>query len=342
MAFLRGANAAGGEPTLGGAAACSMPTSRAWQQSWLDGAVDRQSSSSTGAGDLPGLSNARAARRIGRRPARADLQGACHTTRLSGTSSAAIARLGQEEQATLFMTTAGGFRSAAGSLHRAARHRGRHADRRSPAPRVRAADRVLLEHAGAADACRPRGSRSASCFAQVRDDGARGIRAPGRAVRAGRRGACSRTRHLDRHPLFQVLFTMQHAAVEPLELPRLKLSPFAIERMSVRFDLEVHVAETDDGLLTAFYYSTAICSTTTTIAQDGGGVRDAAGQHCRRTRRPSSTTLAILPAEIGRTARTAGTRPPARFRAVRRCTTGWRRRSVGRRTPWPWTSRGAI
>ena len=56
------------------------------------------------------------------------------------------------------------------------------------------------------------------------------------------------------HPVF----TAQHASVEPLALPGLSLRPLDIEQMKVRFDLEVHVGDTPEGLLTAFYFNTDV------------------------------------------------------------------------------------
>ncbi|MCC7416299.1 MAG: amino acid adenylation domain-containing protein [Acidobacteria bacterium] len=63
-------------------------------------------------------------------------------------------------------------------------------------------------------------------------------------------------RHLDRHPLFQVLFSLQHAAVQPLALRGLTVQPLESSAINVRFDIELHVGETPDGLVFAFYFNT--------------------------------------------------------------------------------------
>ncbi|MEO6863063.1 MAG: condensation domain-containing protein, partial [Microcoleus sp.] len=53
-------------------------------------------------------------------------------------------------------------------------------------------------------------------------------------------------RSLNRHPLFQVVFGLQNAPVDELELPELKLSSFYLETQTTRFDLELHLWEAAD------------------------------------------------------------------------------------------------
>ncbi|MEG3973583.1 amino acid adenylation domain-containing protein [Microcoleus sp. herbarium8] len=53
-------------------------------------------------------------------------------------------------------------------------------------------------------------------------------------------------RSLNRHPLFQVVFGLQNAPVDELELPELKLSSFHLETQTTRFDLELHLWEAAD------------------------------------------------------------------------------------------------
>ncbi|MBE9120010.1 amino acid adenylation domain-containing protein [Tychonema sp. LEGE 07199] len=53
-------------------------------------------------------------------------------------------------------------------------------------------------------------------------------------------------RSLNRHPLFQVVFGLQNAPVDELELPGLKLSSFHLETQTTRFDLELHLWEAED------------------------------------------------------------------------------------------------
>lgn len=54
-------------------------------------------------------------------------------------------------------------------------------------------------------------------------------------------------RSLNRHPLFQVVFSLQNAPMEELELPGLKLSSINLEAKTTRFDLELHLWESSQG-----------------------------------------------------------------------------------------------
>jgi len=49
-------------------------------------------------------------------------------------------------------------------------------------------------------------------------------------------------RDLNRNPLFQIVFALQNAPIEALDLPGLKLSPLSFEPGTTRFDLEFHVS----------------------------------------------------------------------------------------------------
>jgi amino acid adenylation domain-containing protein len=53
-------------------------------------------------------------------------------------------------------------------------------------------------------------------------------------------------RSLNRNPLFQVVFGLQNAPVDELELPELKLSSFHLETQTTRFDFELHLWEAAD------------------------------------------------------------------------------------------------
>ncbi len=50
-------------------------------------------------------------------------------------------------------------------------------------------------------------------------------------------------RSLSRNPLFQVVFALQNAPMEQLELPGLTLSPYQVETTTTRFDLELYLWE---------------------------------------------------------------------------------------------------
>jgi amino acid adenylation domain-containing protein len=54
-------------------------------------------------------------------------------------------------------------------------------------------------------------------------------------------------RSLNRHPLFQVVFGLQNAPLDELELPGLKLSSFPLETQTTRFDLELYLWEASDN-----------------------------------------------------------------------------------------------
>ncbi len=54
-------------------------------------------------------------------------------------------------------------------------------------------------------------------------------------------------RHLNQNPLFQVVFAVQNAPIEALELPDLTLRPQHIDIKTTRFDLEFHLWERSSG-----------------------------------------------------------------------------------------------
>lgn len=222
-----------------------------WQQTWLDAPSTEAQLQywSRQLADCPTLDLPTDRRR----PPAQTFRGGCHTRRLSAEVSTALGRLASEEQATLFMTTLAAF-----DLLMA-----RYAGQRDivvgtpVSVRPRPEFEPLIGFFSNTLAMRTRVDRAASFRGLLRDvrttvlEGFEHQDVPFERIVE----RVQPSRHLDRHPLFQVLFTMQHAADESFELPRVQLRPFAIERMQVRFDLEVHVSETDGGLLTAFYYS---------------------------------------------------------------------------------------
>lgn len=55
-------------------------------------------------------------------------------------------------------------------------------------------------------------------------------------------------RDLSRNPLFAVVFALQNAPMQPLELPRLTLQPLKFDVTTTRFDLELHLWESGYGL----------------------------------------------------------------------------------------------
>ena len=65
-------------------------------------------------------------------------------------------------------------------------------------------------------------------------------------------------RDLSRNPLFQVLFALQNAPLQTLQLAGLTLSWTPAEIQVTRFDLETHVWDTGDGLRVDFVYSISL------------------------------------------------------------------------------------
>lgn len=70
-------------------------------------------------------------------------------------------------------------------------------------------------------------------------------------------------RDLSRNPLFQIVFDLQSAPAPSLELPGLTLQPYEFTSGSTRFDLELHLTSTSDGILGAFVYSTNLFAEST-------------------------------------------------------------------------------
>jgi amino acid adenylation domain-containing protein len=65
-------------------------------------------------------------------------------------------------------------------------------------------------------------------------------------------------RHLGYNPLFQVMFVLQNAPIERLELPGLIVESVPVERATSTFDLTLCVTETAEGLMGECEYSTAL------------------------------------------------------------------------------------
>ncbi|HEY9832541.1 MAG TPA: amino acid adenylation domain-containing protein [Stenomitos sp.] len=65
-------------------------------------------------------------------------------------------------------------------------------------------------------------------------------------------------RSLSHRPLFQVMFILQTAPLEPLELPGVTLTPLKMPGVTAKFDLTLYLRETEQGLTGGFEYSTDI------------------------------------------------------------------------------------
>ncbi|HEU4768435.1 MAG TPA: condensation domain-containing protein, partial [Pyrinomonadaceae bacterium] len=63
-------------------------------------------------------------------------------------------------------------------------------------------------------------------------------------------------RDLSRNPLFQIVFDLQSAPAAALELTGLTLKPYEFAAETTRFDLELHLTSTSEGILGALVYST--------------------------------------------------------------------------------------
>ena len=64
------------------------------------------------------------------------------------------------------------------------------------------------------------------------------------------------TRDLSRNPLFQVMFVLQNAALQAVELPGLSLSPIEVDTSTTHFDLTLHIVDTEQGLVGTLAYNT--------------------------------------------------------------------------------------
>jgi amino acid adenylation domain-containing protein len=63
-------------------------------------------------------------------------------------------------------------------------------------------------------------------------------------------------RSLSHSPLFQVMFALQNAPSEVLELPGLRLNPFSARTLTAKFELTLSLAESPEGLVGAVEYNT--------------------------------------------------------------------------------------
>jgi amino acid adenylation domain-containing protein/non-ribosomal peptide synthase protein (TIGR01720 family)/FkbM family methyltransferase len=70
-------------------------------------------------------------------------------------------------------------------------------------------------------------------------------------------------RSLARAPLFQVMFALQNAPVESLEIRNLHLRPFGVDGTTAKFDLTVSFAEQDGGWSGTVQYATDLFEATT-------------------------------------------------------------------------------
>jgi amino acid adenylation domain-containing protein len=65
-------------------------------------------------------------------------------------------------------------------------------------------------------------------------------------------------RHLNRNPLFDVMFVLQNAPEEELKLPELTINSLAEDNQTIQFDLTISLRESDRGLTGAIDYSTEL------------------------------------------------------------------------------------
>ena len=62
-------------------------------------------------------------------------------------------------------------------------------------------------------------------------------------------------RDLSRNPLFQVMFVLQNASLQPVELPGLSLIPVEVDTGTTHFDLTLHIVDSDQGLVGTLAYN---------------------------------------------------------------------------------------
>jgi amino acid adenylation domain-containing protein/non-ribosomal peptide synthase protein (TIGR01720 family) len=65
-------------------------------------------------------------------------------------------------------------------------------------------------------------------------------------------------RHMDRQPLVQVVLALQNMPMPEMALSDCSISHFEVDAATVRFDLEVHLWESEEGLHCSFMYSSAL------------------------------------------------------------------------------------
>ncbi len=70
-------------------------------------------------------------------------------------------------------------------------------------------------------------------------------------------------RDLSRHPLFQIVFSLQNTPIQALELPGLTLSLFEFDNLSAKLDLEFHLWQDLESLKGQVVYSTDLFDHTT-------------------------------------------------------------------------------
>ena len=63
-------------------------------------------------------------------------------------------------------------------------------------------------------------------------------------------------RDLSRNPLFQVMFVLQNAPIQAVELPGLSLNPVIADGGTTHFDLTLHIVDSEQGLLATAAYNT--------------------------------------------------------------------------------------
>ena len=141
-------------------------------------------------------------------------------------------------------------------------------------------------------------------------------------------------RSLSHTPLFQVMFILQNAPRQRLELPGLRLEEIEFDPGTAKFDLTVDMAEVDEGLLCAFEYSTDLfeASTVTRMLDHFRVLLEAVAAD------PAQRISALPMMRACRAAAPAsrrGTTPRPTIRAQSASTSSSTSRPTARRTPSP-------
>jgi amino acid adenylation domain-containing protein/thioester reductase-like protein len=76
-------------------------------------------------------------------------------------------------------------------------------------------------------------------------------------------------RNLSRNPLFQVVFILQNATTEKLQLPGLTITPLKQQNWTAKFDLYLSMHESDSGLTGTFEYNTDLFDESTIARMEG-------------------------------------------------------------------------
>jgi natural product biosynthesis luciferase-like monooxygenase protein/amino acid adenylation domain-containing protein/non-ribosomal peptide synthase protein (TIGR01720 family)/FkbM family methyltransferase len=234
----------------------------AWQRGWMHGeALEKQLA--YWRGQLAGMASTLPLPTDRQRPAVQTFRGARLFFALPVSLSAEIKRLGLSEGATLFMVVLAGFKAL---LHR-------YTGQRDVSVGSPVANRTRIELEKII------GLFINTLVLRTEVEPQQSFRALIGRVRAVAIGAYAHQtapfekvveelqpeRDLSRGPLFQVMFILQNTPMKPVDLPGLRLSPFAVDGGVSKLDLTLEMIEEGQGLRGSLEYSTDLFDRTTML-----------------------------------------------------------------------------